>query len=139
MSEFVTETIACAPSRLLCNGYECLLNCINYGTRVTLGREVIESFLEMLANERGGASTHNQALSALLFIYREVAAVDLPWLSGIQRPRTPKRLPSVLTVAEVAVPLSALSPGDGAAGTCSVGHRHAFDGGDASAHQRRGF
>lgn len=76
-----------------------------------MGREEIESFLSMLANERRvAASTHNQALSALLFLYREVLAVDLPWLDGVQRPRTPKRIPSVLTVAEVAALLSALPP-----------------------------
>lgn len=34
--------------------------------------------------------------------------MDLPWLDGVQRPRTPKRIPSVLTVAEVAALLSAL-------------------------------
>ena len=34
--------------------------------------------------------------------------MDLPWLDGVQRPRTPKRIPSVLTVDEVAVLLSAL-------------------------------
>ena len=76
-----------------------------------MGREEIESFLAMLANERRvAASTHNQALSALRFLYREVLAVDLPWLDGVQRPRTPQRIPSVLTVAEVASLLSALPP-----------------------------
>ena len=76
-----------------------------------MGREEIEAFLAMLANERRvAASTHNQALSALLFLYREVLGVDLPWLDSVQRPRTPKRIPSVLTVAEVAVVLAALPP-----------------------------
>jgi len=76
-----------------------------------MGREEIESFLAMLANERRvAASTHNQALSALLFLYREVLEVDLPWLDGVQRPRTPKRIPSVLTTTEVAALLSALPP-----------------------------
>ena len=76
-----------------------------------MGRDDIEAFLAMLANERRvAASTHNQALSALLFLYREVLGVDLPWLDGVQRPRTPKRIPSVLTVAEVAVVLAALPP-----------------------------
>jgi Phage integrase, N-terminal SAM-like domain len=45
-----------------------------------MGLAEIEAFLSMLANERQIApSTHNQALSALLFLYREVLAVDLPW------------------------------------------------------------
>jgi hypothetical protein len=43
----------------------------------------VEAFLNMLANERQvSPSTHNQALSAILFLYREVLAVDLPWLNG---------------------------------------------------------
>lgn len=56
----------------------------------------------------GWAATHNQALSALLLLYREVLSVDLPWLDGVLRPRTPKRIPSVLDVADVAALLSAL-------------------------------
>jgi len=56
----------------------------------------------MLATERRvSASTHNQALSALLFLYREVLAIDLPWLEGINRPAQTKRIPSVLTKEEV--------------------------------------
>ena len=71
----------------------------------------IEAFLGMLANERQvAASTHNQALSALLFLYREVLDIELPWLNDIHRPRSPKRIPSVLTVAEVASLLAALPP-----------------------------
>ncbi|MFM7011566.1 MAG: phage integrase N-terminal SAM-like domain-containing protein [Betaproteobacteria bacterium] len=47
----------------------------------------MEAFLSMLANERRvSASTHNQALSALLFLYREVLAIDLPWLHNIGWP-----------------------------------------------------
>ena len=67
-----------------------------------MGGPEIEAFLTMLATERRvAASTHNQALSALLFLCREVLTVDLPWLDNIQRPSTPKRIPSVLTTAEV--------------------------------------
>ena len=74
-----------------------------------MGQLEIEGFLAMLANERRvAAATHNQALSALLFLYREVLGLDPPWLDGVQRPRTPKRIRSVLTVDEVAVLLSAL-------------------------------
>lgn len=69
----------------------------------------IEAFLTMLATDRRvAASTHNQALSALLFLYREVLAVDLPWLDNIARPSTPKRIPSVLTTTEIASLLSVL-------------------------------
>ena len=57
----------------------------------------------MLATERHvSASTHNQALSALLFLYREVLGVNLPWLDGVNRPAQKRRIPSVLTQDEVA-------------------------------------
>ncbi len=57
----------------------------------------------MLATGRHvSASTHNQPLSALLFLYREVLVVDLPWLNGINRPAHKRRIPSVLTRDEVA-------------------------------------
>jgi site-specific recombinase XerD len=63
----------------------------------------IEAFLTMLATERKvSASTHNQALSAVLFLYREVLGIDLPWLDGINRPANNRRIPSVLTKDEVA-------------------------------------
>lgn len=63
----------------------------------------------MLANKRRvAAATHNQALSALLFLYREELSMDLPWLDGVQCPRMPKRIPSVLAIAEVTALLSAL-------------------------------
>ncbi len=68
-----------------------------------LGVTDVEAFLSMLANERKvPASTHNQALSALLFLYREVLGIDLPWLNNIGRPQQTKRIPAVLTKDEVA-------------------------------------
>lgn len=68
-----------------------------------MGVTEVEAYLSMLANERKvSASTHNQALSALLFLYREVLNVDLPWLSNIGRPQQTKRIPSVLTKDEIA-------------------------------------
>jgi site-specific recombinase XerD len=64
----------------------------------------IEAFLTMLATERKvSAPTHDRALSAVLFLYRKVLGVDLPWLDGINRPAQNRRIPSVLTKAEVAV------------------------------------
>jgi len=57
----------------------------------------------MMANERKvSASTHNQALSAVLFLYREVLSINLPWLNNIGRPQQSKRIPSVLTKDAVA-------------------------------------
>ena len=68
-----------------------------------MGVRELEAFLTMLATERKvSASTHNQALSALLFLYREVLDIELPWLENINRPTSPKRIPSVLTKDEVA-------------------------------------
>jgi integron integrase len=67
-----------------------------------MGAPEVEAFLSALATERHvSASTQNQAMHALLFLYREVLAVDLPWLDGITRAKVGKRLPVVLTVAEV--------------------------------------
>ena len=68
-----------------------------------MGAKQVEAFLTMLATERKvSASTHNQALSALLFLYREVLEEDLPWLTDINRPTQVRRIPSVLTKDEVA-------------------------------------
>ena len=67
-----------------------------------MGAADVQAFLTMLASERHvSSSTHNQALSALLFLYRDVLNTELPWMQNIQRPQQPKRIPSVLTQAEV--------------------------------------
>lgn len=42
-------------------------------------------------------ATHQQALSALLFLYRDVLELELPWLDNLSRPTKPKRLPTVLS------------------------------------------
>ena len=55
------------------------------------------------------ASTQNQAKSALLFLYREVLGVELPWLEGVQSAKRPQRLPVVLTEEEVEALLSRMS------------------------------
>ena len=74
-----------------------------------MGQVEVKSFLNMLATERQVAtSTHNQALSALLFLYREVLEQDLPWLDGLARPKSSKRVPCVLTPVEVAAVLAEL-------------------------------
>ena len=63
----------------------------------------------MLATERNvSASAHNQAMSALLFLYREVLEEDLPWLTDINRPAQVRRIPSVLTKGDVACLLAAM-------------------------------
>jgi integron integrase len=68
-----------------------------------LGAREIEDFLTSLAVQgRVAASTQNQALSALLFLYREVLEIDLPWMDNIQRAKRPLHVPIVLTRDEVA-------------------------------------
>lgn len=74
-----------------------------------LSRADVESFLSWLASERGvSASTHKQALSALLFLYQQVLGLNLPWMGEIGRPNTERRLPSVLSPDEVATVLTTL-------------------------------
>jgi integron integrase len=71
-----------------------------------MGAAEVEAFLSHLAVEGNvSASTQNQALSALLFLYREILAVELPWLDDVVRAKKPQRLPSVLNRAEVALVL----------------------------------
>lgn len=67
-----------------------------------MGGAEVEAFLSRLAVERHvAASTQNQALSALLFLYREVLRVDLPWMDSVLRAKRPQRLPTVLSQNEV--------------------------------------
>ena len=69
---------------------------------VELGEAQVTAFLNHLARDRGvAASTQNQALAALLFLYREVMAQPLTWLDGLDRAKRPVRSPTVLTRAEV--------------------------------------
>ena len=67
-----------------------------------MGGPEVERFLTSLAVDRKvSASTQNQALSAILFLYREVLEIELPWLDGVVRARRPERRPVVLTRDEV--------------------------------------
>src|SRR5882762_7532876 len=69
---------------------------------VDMGAPEVARFLTSLAVDgRVAASTQNQALNALLFLYRVVLAVDLPWLNEVVRARRPESLPTVLTRDEV--------------------------------------
>lgn len=75
-----------------------------------LGAQDVEAFLTHLAVVgKVAASTQNQAKSALLFLYREVLEIQLPWLDNVTQAKAPKKLPVVLTVAEVQAVLSRLS------------------------------
>ena len=67
-----------------------------------LGEAAVTAFLNHLATERNvAAATQNQALSALLFLYKEALGVELDWLDGLVRAKRPQRLPVVLTREEV--------------------------------------
>ena len=75
-----------------------------------MGPVEVTAFLNHLANERRvSASTQNQALAALLFVYRHLLQVELPWLDGLVRAKASKRLPTVLTQNEVQAILAKLS------------------------------
>jgi integron integrase len=78
-----------------------------------MGRSEVEAFLTHLAvDAKVAASTQNQALQALLFLYRQVLDIELPWLENVTRASRPKRLPVVLSTAEVRSLLAQLD------GTC---------------------
>jgi site-specific recombinase XerD len=68
----------------------------------SMGAAEVQGFLTYLAVERGvSAATQAQARSALLFLYREVLALNLPWLDEVVQARGQRRLPVVLTPHEV--------------------------------------
>jgi integron integrase len=74
-----------------------------------MGAAEVEEFLTHLAVARNvSASTQNQAKSALLYLYKEVLGVELPWLDNVTQAKAPKRLPVVLTQVEVQAILSRL-------------------------------
>ena len=74
-----------------------------------LGGREVEAFLSLLAvRGRVAASTQNQALAALLFLYREVLKTELPWMDKVVRAKRPERVPVVLSVAEVKALLAVL-------------------------------
>ena len=63
-----------------------------------MGTVEVTAFLTALAvHERVAASTQNQALNALPFLYREILGVELPWLDDLVRAKRPQHLPTVLT------------------------------------------
>lgn len=66
-----------------------------------LGGAEVEAFLTALAQADVSASTQNQALAALLFLYREILGQDLPWMGKVIRAKPSRRIPVVLSVDEV--------------------------------------
>jgi integron integrase len=77
-----------------------------------MGAAQVEAFLSYLATERHvAAATQQQAKAALLFLYKEVLRVDLPWLDEVVTARASRRLPVVLTQHEVASLLQQMPSG----------------------------
>ena len=67
-----------------------------------MGAPEVEAFLTHLAVERQvSASTQNQAKAAILYLYKQVLAINLPWLDEVVQAKRPQRLPVVLTPSEV--------------------------------------
>lgn len=78
-----------------------------------MGSKEIEQFLTHLAvADHVAASTQNQALSAILFLYRTVLAIELPPLNAV-RAKRPERIPVVMSVAEVRLVLERIQGEDG--------------------------
>ena len=81
---------------------------------VNLGEAEINAFLTHLAvNKHVTSSTQNQALSALLFLYKQVLGIELAWLDGITRAKRPSRLPTVLAKDQVLQLLDAINGTNG--------------------------
>jgi integron integrase len=75
----------------------------------TLPGDRVQAWLSHLATERNvAASTQRQALAAVLFLYRQVLGMQLPWMDGIVRAKQPARLPTVLSKAKVDRVIAAL-------------------------------
>ncbi len=74
-----------------------------------MGAAEVEAFLTVLATRHEvAAGTQNQALAALLFLYREVLGIDLPWMEDVVRAKRPRRIPVVLSRGEVTSLLAVL-------------------------------
>lgn len=66
-----------------------------------MGAAEVEAYLSHLATAREvAAGTQNQAMHAILFLYKQVLGIDLPWLDGMTRAKESKRLPTVLSQTE---------------------------------------
>jgi integrase len=76
----------------------------------TLGAAEVTGFLSYLATDRNvAASTQQQATAALIFLYRDLLNIELPWLNHIERAKKTQRLPVVFTKDEAQAVLRHLS------------------------------
>jgi len=88
--------------RVYCEWIKRYVRFHNYRHPSEMGAAEVEAFLSDLAVRRDvSASTQNQALAALLFLYKQVLKHDLPWLGEVVRAKKPSRLPVVLSIHEV--------------------------------------
>lgn len=88
--------------RVYCEWVKRYVRFHNYRHPLEMGAPEVEAFLSDLAVRRDvSASTQNQALAALLFLYKQVLKQDLPWLGEVVRAKKPARLPVVLSITEV--------------------------------------
>lgn len=95
--------------RVYCEWVKRFIRFHQYRHPQDMGAAEVEAFLTELAVKRNvSASTQNQALAALLFLYKEVLALDLPWLADVVRAKKPQRLPVVLSIEDVRRILAAL-------------------------------
>jgi hypothetical protein len=105
-----------------------------------MGGAEVEAFLSWLANERRvSVSTHKQALSALVFLYQKVLALDLPWLAEIGRPKVQVRLPEVLHPSRGGSPADARRPRASRPRAASLRHGHAHHGRPSPAREGHRF
>jgi integron integrase len=74
-----------------------------------LGEAEIKQFLDHLVSRGASASTHQQALCAILFLYERVLGAPAPWIEGLARPRRVRTLPVVLSKAEVRAVLACMT------------------------------
>lgn len=97
-----TRHYALATERIYVSWYQQFVRWAGLKHPATLGGDVVERWLSHLATERNvSASTQRQALAAILFLYRQVLGMDLPWLDNVVRAKQSQRLPCVLSVPEV--------------------------------------
>lgn len=95
--------------RVYCEWIKRYVRFHNYRHPLEMGAAEVEAFLSHLAVRRDvSASTQDQAMAALLFLYKQVLKQDLPWLGEVVRAKKPARLPVVLSIAEVQQILSYL-------------------------------
>lgn len=88
--------------RVYCEWVKRFVRFHQYRHPAEMGAVEVEAFLSDLA-VRGNvsASTQNQALAALVFLYKQVLKLDLPWLGEVVRAKKPAHLPVVLSIDEV--------------------------------------